>query len=58
MTHVFSLDSFSVLRFIFEARSPEFSFTLDEIRLVPEPSAALLSLMAAASLLSIRRPKI
>jgi len=51
------LDSFNVLRFIFEARSTEFSFTLDEIRLVPEPSAALLAVAAGAGLLARRRRK-
>ena len=50
-----SLDSFDVLHFRFESRSPEFSFTLDEIRLVPEPSAALLALAAGAGLLARRR---
>jgi hypothetical protein len=34
---VHTVDSFNVLRFAFEARSTNFSFTLDEIRLVPEP---------------------
>jgi len=53
----FTLDSFNVLRFIFEARSTEFSFTLDEIRLVPEPSGALLALVAGAGLLARRRRK-
>ncbi len=49
------LDGFDVLRFVFEARSTEFSFTLDEIRLVPEPSGALLALVAGAGLLARRR---
>jgi len=52
---IHTVNSFNVLRFIFEARSPEFSFTLDEIRLVPEPSAALLGLAAGAGLLTRRR---
>ena len=44
-----------MMRFIFEARSTEFSFTLDEIRLVPEPSGALLALAAGAGILTRRR---
>ena len=50
-----SVDSFNILHFIFEARSTEFSFTLNEIRLVPEPSGALLALAAGAGLLARRR---
>ena len=50
-----TLDSFNVLTFRFESRSPEFSFTLDEIRLVPEPSGALLALAAGIGLLARRR---
>lgn len=50
-----TLDSFNVLTFRFESRSPEFSFTLDDIRLVPEPSAALLALAAGAGLRARRR---
>ena len=50
-----TLDAFTVLRFVFEARSPQFSFTLDEIRLVPEPSASVLALAAAAAGLLGRR---
>jgi hypothetical protein len=50
-----TLDSFNVLTFRFESRSPQFSFTLDEIRLVPEPSGALLALVAGAGLLARRR---
>jgi hypothetical protein len=49
-----SLDAFNVLTFRFEARSPEFSFTLDEIRLIPEPSTSLLALAGAAGLLTRR----
>lgn len=50
-----SVDFFFAMHFAFEARSPEFSFTLDEIRLVPEPSGALLTLAAGAGLLARRR---
>lgn len=49
-----TLEAFSVLRFGFEARSPEFSFTLEEIRLVPEPSATF-SAALAGMLLTLRR---
>ncbi len=52
---IHTVDSFNILRFVFEARSPEFSFTLDEIRLVPEPSGALPALAAGAGLLVRRR---
>jgi len=52
---IHTVDSFNILRFIFEARSPRFSFTLNEIRLVPEPSGALLALVAAAGSLARRR---
>ena len=52
---IHSVDSFNILRFVFESRSPEFSFTLDEIRLVPEPSGALLTLAVGAGFLALRR---
>ena len=47
--------AFEVLHFTFEARSTEFAFTLDEIRLAPEPSGALLILAAGSPLLARRR---
>ncbi len=50
-----TLDSFNVLTFRFESRSPQFSFTLDEIRLVPEPSGALLTVAVGAGFLALRR---
>jgi hypothetical protein len=50
-----TLDSFNVLTFRFESRSAEFSFTLDEIRLVPEPSVAVMVLAAGAFCLGSRR---
>ncbi|HWB07281.1 MAG TPA: PEP-CTERM sorting domain-containing protein [Verrucomicrobiales bacterium] len=52
---VHTMDAFNVLRFVFEARSTNFSFTLDEIRLVPEPGAGMLLL--SAGVLSLRRRK-
>jgi len=51
---IHTVDSFNILRFIFEAQSPQFSFTLDEIRLVPEPSKTGLVLCAGGLLLSRR----
>ncbi|MGJ8724794.1 MAG: PEP-CTERM sorting domain-containing protein [Roseibacillus sp.] len=36
-----TIDSFSSTRFVFEAESEQFSLTLDEIRVVPEPSSFL-----------------
>ena len=50
-----TLDSINVLTFRFESRSPQFSSTLDEIRLVPEPSGAALTQTAGAGLLALRR---
>jgi hypothetical protein len=44
----FSLEAFNILIFKIEASSPDFSITLDEIRLVPEPEAAVLSVAALA----------
>jgi hypothetical protein len=37
-----SIDDFSSTLFVFEADSQAFAFTLDEIRVVPEPSSVLL----------------
>lgn len=51
-----SIGSFSSLNIRFEAVSPEFSFTLEEIRLVPEPSALLLVGVAGMAL-SLRRAR-
>lgn len=51
-----SVGSFSSLHVRFEAVSPEFSFTLEEIRLVPEPSALLLVGVAGMAL-SLRRAR-
>jgi hypothetical protein len=50
-----SIDSFSALHFVFEAHTEQYSFTLDEIRLVPEPSVALLGLSGCALFLRRRR---
>ena len=52
----FSKDSFNILIFTFEATSPEFSFTLDEIRLIPETSSSAL-LGASLLLLGCRRTR-
>jgi hypothetical protein len=52
--NIHSVDSFDILRFVFEARSTDFSFTLNEIRLVPEPSGTLL-LAAGFGLFAQRR---
>jgi PEP-CTERM motif len=53
-----SLDSFRVLKFTFEARTTEFSFTLDEIRLVPEPGSAALLGLAALGVCRRKRPSL
>jgi len=50
----FTKDSFNILIFTLEATSPEFSFTLDEIRLIPEASSSAL-LGASLLLLGSRR---
>jgi hypothetical protein len=52
----FTKDSFNILIFTFQATSPEFSFTLDEIRLVPEASSSAL-LGATLLLLGSRRTR-
>jgi hypothetical protein len=52
----FTKDSFNILIFTFEATSPEFSFTLDEIRLVPEASSSAL-LGCALLLVGFRRSR-
>jgi|GEM_PF-2486363 len=50
-----SLGSFLALHFTFEAVSDNFTFELDEIRLVPEPSSAVLLGLGVAPLLLRRR---
>jgi hypothetical protein len=50
-----SVESFSAMHFVYEALSPEFSFTLDEIRLVPEPGAVPLVAFGFGLLLLHRR---
>lgn len=49
------LGAFGGMHFEFEAASEEFSFTLDEIRIVPEPSVALLFVVGAIGMLHRRR---
>lgn len=49
-----AIDSFLAIHFVFEADSEMFSFTLDEIRVVPEPSRALLTLVG---LCAVRIPR-
>jgi hypothetical protein len=51
------LDSYTLLSFVFASRSSTFSFTLDEIRLVPEPGTPLLVLGAGLWCLRRRRAK-
>lgn len=50
-----SIESFSALHFTVEAETEEFSMTLDEIRVVPEPSTTVLSMPLALTLLLRRR---
>ncbi len=50
-----TLDAFASIKFTFESRSDYFYFTLDEIRLVPEPSGTVLVLAAGGLLLTRRR---
>lgn len=50
-----AIDSFIALNFEFEAESQEFSFGLDEIRVVPEASTVLLVVLSAGTLLLRRR---
>lgn len=51
-----TIDNFSAIHFYFEAESEQFSFTLNEIRVVPEPSSLLL-LLGGAGILLLRRIK-
>ena len=48
-------ESFLSSRFVFEAKSAEFSFILDEIRIVPEPTTGILLLTAGIWYLSRRK---
>lgn len=50
-----SVDSFLFMHFAFEAASEQFSFTLDEVRAVPEPSSAALMAGFGVFLLTARR---
>ena len=51
-----SLDAFYGVHFVFQATSPTFGFTLNEIRLVPEPATwALLLGASALGLAMVRR---
>jgi hypothetical protein len=51
-----SLDSFDSLHFRIEAQTEQFSFTLTEIRIVPEPSTGGLIVLSGALLLRRRSP--
>lgn len=50
-----SIDSFNSMHVRFEAVTEQFSFTLNEIRLVPEPSTFVLMLVGALGMLARRR---
>jgi hypothetical protein len=52
-----STASFSAMHFTFEAASEEFSMTLGEVRVVPEPSVVALTLPFALTLLLRRHRK-
>ncbi|MGJ8695688.1 MAG: hypothetical protein ACSHYF_05175 [Verrucomicrobiaceae bacterium] len=53
--HNDSLDSFGFIGFTFEARTEQFSFELEEIRIIPEPSSVAFS--GVALLLCLRRKR-
>ncbi|MGJ8698050.1 MAG: PEP-CTERM sorting domain-containing protein [Verrucomicrobiaceae bacterium] len=50
-----SLASFDFIGFVFEARTEQFSFDLEEIRIVPEPSTVACSSLALIMLFKRRR---
>ncbi len=50
-----SVPSFQAMHFTFEADTDQFSFTLDEVRVVPEPGASILLLLGAGSMALRRR---
>ena len=50
-----SIESFYSIHFTFEAASEDFSFVLDEIRAVPEPTSLACLLLGAVALLAHRR---
>lgn len=50
-----SLDSFPATHFVFEAETEQFSFVLDEVRVVPEPSPMLLLGLGVSGLFIRRR---
>lgn len=50
-----SVDSFNALQITFEAETEQFSFTLNEVRAVPEPSAVYLAGIGVLCLLRRRR---
>ena len=52
-----SLGSLSQMNFRFYAISDDFSLTIDNVRIIPEPSASLLIVFGAVTLLSQRRRK-
>ena len=51
-----SIGSFPAMHMRFEAATEQFSFTLNEIRLVPEPSTFVLMLVGALGMLARRGP--